>query len=311
VTPSRPAGASRCSPGFYSLKGSRKPCQQCPFGRTTANDASRQRLFTDCYVKPGFGLVSSTGESTDHTGFIADASSVADDVAAVMTVLECPIGYYGAGLSIRSTCVPCPVGSTTEELGRTAVSQCSGKVVVRRRSCCHLICDLDLLLRTQAPCWRHVLVNFLADLSTCKRVSWRKHAVASTINTGQLQMCICCFLPLTLQSALLGMVSKACQPTVPPVTTAATTPVAASGARSARQQGSTHLLMVQVTSGSHKVRGAWCVSSRGGGGCLIVYREEGDGQAAASPSAPCRRVPCAALMVQATCRAMPWREDSL
>ena len=29
-------GASRCAPGFYSAKGSRKPCQQCPTGECCA-----------------------------------------------------------------------------------------------------------------------------------------------------------------------------------------------------------------------------------------------------------------------------------
>lgn len=122
-------GGSRCAPGFYSLKGSRKPCQKCPLGRTTADDQLLQRVFTDCYVKPGFGLVSSAGNTTDGTGFVGDTSALSDEAAAVAPVLECPIGYWGGGLSIRATCVPCPFGSTTEETGSTSVEQCSSELV--------------------------------------------------------------------------------------------------------------------------------------------------------------------------------------
>lgn len=121
------AGASRCAPGFYALKGSRKPCQKCPYGRTTADNPAHQRLFTDCYIRPGYGLVSSTDNSTDGSGFIADSSTLSNDTAAVMPVLECPIGYWGAGMSIGSTCIKCAEGSTTEESARTAAEECSSK----------------------------------------------------------------------------------------------------------------------------------------------------------------------------------------
>jgi hypothetical protein len=120
------AGASRCQPGFYSLKGSRKPCQQCPYGRTTADDTSQQRLPTDCYVRPGFGLVSSTGNTTDGTGYITDPSALADDAAVVIPVLDCPVGYWSAGLSIKAVCTKCSTGSTTKESAQTAAAQCSG-----------------------------------------------------------------------------------------------------------------------------------------------------------------------------------------
>jgi hypothetical protein len=122
-----PAGASRCAPGFYSLKGSRKPCQKCPYGRITADDVSKQRLYTDCYVRPGFGLVTSTGNTTDGTGYLTNSGSLTDAAAAVMPVGECPIGYWGAGLSIRAVCTQCPTGSTTDEIARTAVDQCSSE----------------------------------------------------------------------------------------------------------------------------------------------------------------------------------------
>lgn len=120
------AGASRCAAGFYALKGSRKPCQKCPHGRTTDDDVTKQRLYTDCYVSPGFGLVSSAGVSTDGTGFLVNATSLSDDAAAVMTSMECPVGFYGPGRTIRSTCVKCPAGSSTEDVGATNATQCSG-----------------------------------------------------------------------------------------------------------------------------------------------------------------------------------------
>ena len=123
-------GASRCAPGFYSLKGSRKPCQKCPVGRTTADNTTQQRLFTDCYVKPGFGVVSSTSNTTDGSGFLSDTGGIPDDAAAVLSVLECPIGYYGTGLSLRATCTPCPLGSTTEEPGSVSADQCSSKCLM-------------------------------------------------------------------------------------------------------------------------------------------------------------------------------------
>jgi hypothetical protein len=121
------AGASRCAAGFFALKGSRKPCQKCPHGRTTADDVTRQRVFTDCFVSPGYGLVSSTGVSTDGTGYLADGTSLSNDTAAVMTALECLVGYYGPGGTIRSTCVKCPAGSTTDDVAATSAAQCSSK----------------------------------------------------------------------------------------------------------------------------------------------------------------------------------------
>lgn len=69
-------GASRCAKGFYALKGSRKPCQQCPAGRTTVDDVSGQRLRSDCIVDAGFGVVNSTANSTDP--FNVDATDASD-----------------------------------------------------------------------------------------------------------------------------------------------------------------------------------------------------------------------------------------
>lgn len=76
LLPSPSPGASRCAKGFYALKGSRKPCQQCPAGRTTVDDVSRQRLRSDCIVDAGFGVVNSTANSTDP--FNVDATDASD-----------------------------------------------------------------------------------------------------------------------------------------------------------------------------------------------------------------------------------------
>jgi hypothetical protein len=70
--------------------------------------------------------VSSTRTTTDGTGYLDNASTIPDEVAAVMTALECPIGFYSAGETIRSTCSKCPDGSSTEDVARTDVSMCSG-----------------------------------------------------------------------------------------------------------------------------------------------------------------------------------------
>jgi hypothetical protein len=144
------AGASRCQPGFYSLKGSRKPCQQCPYGRTTADDTSQQRLPTDCYVRPGFGLVSSNGNTTDGTGYIADSSALLDDAAVAMPVLECPVGYWSAELSIKAVCTKCPTGSTTKESTQTAVEHCSGGSIVAAALLVHDVCG-SVVAHKQAP----------------------------------------------------------------------------------------------------------------------------------------------------------------
>jgi hypothetical protein len=117
-------GASRCAPGFYSAKGSRRPCQQCPVGRTTDDVASKQRLPTDCYVKPGFGVVNSTSNSTD--AFNPDTNLPADALSN-LPVLECPIGYFSAGGAAASKCQKCPAGSSTLESGSTNATACSGE----------------------------------------------------------------------------------------------------------------------------------------------------------------------------------------
>jgi hypothetical protein len=121
-----PPGASQCAPGFYSTMGSMKPCQQCPTGRTTANDPDLQVSSTDCFVKPGFGVVNSSvaglaafAVNTDNMGSDADKAN--------LMVLECPVGYYGEGGEVGSTCTPCPCGSTTTMTGASNATECNGK----------------------------------------------------------------------------------------------------------------------------------------------------------------------------------------
>jgi hypothetical protein len=117
-------GASRCAPGFYSAKGSRKPCQQCPVGRTTADSPAQQRFVTECFVKPGFGVVNSTSNGTD--AFNPDTNLTPEELAN-LPVLECPVGYYGAGNEAGSKCVQCPSGSSTLEAASTSAASCSGE----------------------------------------------------------------------------------------------------------------------------------------------------------------------------------------
>jgi hypothetical protein len=104
---------------------------RCSAGRTTADNATQQRVVTDCYVMPGFGVVSSVGNSSDGTGFLENTSSLTAEVAASLPVLQCPLGYYGAGGSLGAVCTRCPLGSTTEEVGATNSSRCSSECVCR------------------------------------------------------------------------------------------------------------------------------------------------------------------------------------
>ena len=116
-------GASRCAPVFYSAKGSRKPCQQCPAGRTTKANAKQQRFITECIVKPGSGVVNSTN-STD--AFNPNTELPLDQLVN-LPVLECPIGYYGEGGAAGSKCQQCPAGSSTREPGAANATACDGE----------------------------------------------------------------------------------------------------------------------------------------------------------------------------------------
>lgn len=118
-------GASRCAPGFYSNKGSRKPCQQCPSGRTTTDVATEQRFISQCFVKAGSGVVNSTANSTD--AFNPDLTGLDNTTLSGLPVLECPVGYYGAGGAAGSKCVACPAGASTEAAGSTSASNCTGE----------------------------------------------------------------------------------------------------------------------------------------------------------------------------------------
>jgi hypothetical protein len=169
-----PEGASRCAPGFYSAKGSKKPCQQCPAGRTTADLQSKQKFITQCYVKDGFGVVNSTANSTD--AFNPDTSALNDTQKAALAVLECPIGYYSSqpagNAEVALKCQACPAGSSTKESGRTDLSQCDGECrilpVSALRSTCtekgpqpvtclHHIKDAAEMVRPKQPCLRIIM----------------------------------------------------------------------------------------------------------------------------------------------------------
>jgi hypothetical protein len=102
-----------------------KPCQQCPPGRTTLNDPQYQTAFTDCFVKPGFGVVSSPAAGL--AAFDINTADMTDDAKANLVVLECPVGYYGVGGAVDSTCAQCPCGSTTTMAGARNDTDCNGK----------------------------------------------------------------------------------------------------------------------------------------------------------------------------------------
>jgi hypothetical protein len=102
-----------------------KPCQQCPPGRTTVDDSSQQAKLTDCLVKRGFGVVNSSAAGL--AAFALNTAGMSDLAQVSLVVLECPVGYYGDGAEIGSTCTQCPCGSTTTFTGATDAANCTGK----------------------------------------------------------------------------------------------------------------------------------------------------------------------------------------
>jgi hypothetical protein len=126
--PTLPAGASRCAPGFWAAKGSLKPCQQCPAGRTTDDDKLKQKAATDCYVREGFGVVNSTANATD--AFTFSTTGLTNDTLANLPVVECPIGMYSSDKGqkvLNRRCMACTTGSSTQEPGRSNSTQCDGE----------------------------------------------------------------------------------------------------------------------------------------------------------------------------------------
>lgn len=103
-----------CAPGFYAKKGSKKPCQKCAEGRTTARNEPGI-LVTDCIVAAGYGVVDSASNSTNP--FNPDTTAMTADEKAALSVLECPVGFYGAGGAMDSKCIPCGTGATTKVPG--------------------------------------------------------------------------------------------------------------------------------------------------------------------------------------------------
>jgi hypothetical protein len=118
-------GSSRCPAGFYAAKGSLKPCEQCPPGRTTLDLPSAQRVSTDCLVMPGHGVVST--ESNSSNPYAVNISGLTEVDLAQLPVVQCPIGWYGVGNSTGAQCQACPPGSSTTGIGAAALSNCSGE----------------------------------------------------------------------------------------------------------------------------------------------------------------------------------------
>jgi len=125
-------GASRCAPGFYSAKGSRRPCLMCPAGRSTMDVAAMQRTMSDCRAMLGFGIVGGGNASTGGfvpcgDAFDPDVSGLGSAELAAFAVLECPLGYYNGEFSVGAKCLPCPEGSTTQAPGSTNITACNGE----------------------------------------------------------------------------------------------------------------------------------------------------------------------------------------
>lgn len=116
----------RCSAGFYSAKGSRRPCQGCAAGRTTLDDPSAQRFVTDCFVKAGSGVAKSALNAAD--AFDIDVSGLSPEQLVALPVLECPLGYFGEGGTLGAKCKPCVAGSTTDAAGAVAATECNGEL---------------------------------------------------------------------------------------------------------------------------------------------------------------------------------------
>ena len=104
-----------------------KPCTRCPYGRTTADNPLLQRFFTDCWVVPGYGVANSTMNGTD--AFNINTTHLDTNQTANLTVMDCPVGYFGPGGFLGSKCTPCPAGSTTEYPGSLSAAACSGEYV--------------------------------------------------------------------------------------------------------------------------------------------------------------------------------------
>lgn len=117
-------GASRCAPGFYNWKGSRRPCAQCPQFRTTFDDPKLQRNFTDCIVAEGYGIASSASNSTD--AYDVDVNSMTLEQLSTLPILECPVGKYGPGGSPAAKCAQCPNGHSTLRPAST-LADCTGE----------------------------------------------------------------------------------------------------------------------------------------------------------------------------------------
>lgn len=115
-----PGGATVCAPGTYTTQGSMQGCTACPAGRTTADNSTLQTAITDCYVMPGYGVYNGTN-GTSPWDFTTPAAPAGK---ANLTVMPCPVGYYGEGGQLDSKCVQCNGTRTTQGEMSSSVDQC-------------------------------------------------------------------------------------------------------------------------------------------------------------------------------------------
>lgn len=118
-----PLAPLQCAPGFYARKGSKQPCQQCLLfpARTTADNPKLQRTIEDCIVAPGYGVVSGSD------AFDVDTTSMNTTELAALPVLQCPVGWFGAGNTTGAKCERCD-GTSTLEAGASSAEACSGEL---------------------------------------------------------------------------------------------------------------------------------------------------------------------------------------
>jgi hypothetical protein len=117
-------GASRCAPGFFALRGSRKPCERCSACRTTLDNPAAQSLVTNCFVSPGCGVVTASAANGTDT-FSPNTTGLSPTQLAQLPAAECPVGWFGPGNTTAAMCQRCPVGSSTQGPGSFAASQCN------------------------------------------------------------------------------------------------------------------------------------------------------------------------------------------
>lgn len=59
--------------------------------------------------------------------FNSDLTGLSQQQIIDLTVLQCPIGYWGGGDTLAAQCTKCPDGATTKEPGSLTIDDCNGE----------------------------------------------------------------------------------------------------------------------------------------------------------------------------------------